>query len=158
MEGADLTANADYRRNVKSALRAERKREETATRERSQTLIAHRAKFGTLRKQERATKKDDRRRERKAQQRCDCCTDKQLQAFKDDARGRGLETDHILALGLGGAHCLKNMQALPHTEHLAKTVDDMRSMLAGRPRSDVKHRFAGRYKRKTAIRLIPMIV
>jgi hypothetical protein len=62
----------------------------------------------------------------KMEQKCRCCSWKQLETFYVLA-GPGMEVDHILPLavsallGLRDAHCIQNLQVLPVEAHKEKT-------------------------------------
>lgn len=77
--------------------------------------VVRRLKCGYMRKRKKQLKA----------QRCSCCTLIEIKAFLA-TKPQGRETDHILAIGLGGAHCLKNLQFLTLAAHKAKSAEDMR--------------------------------
>ena len=64
------------------------------------------------------------RRARKRQQACTCCKPSEIVALYVAARLTGCEVDHVLALALGGRHCLKNLQILTKEAHKEKTKRD----------------------------------
>jgi hypothetical protein len=68
------------------------------------------------------------RRALKKSQRCPvtCCTDAQIaEKYKQAALcGAGAHVDHILALELGGAHCVKNLMPMTAEDHIEKTKID----------------------------------
>ena len=65
-----------------------------------------------------------RKRAKKHQATCTCCTPKMFKEFYACV-GKGYEVDHIKALALGGSHCMSNLQVLSKTEHKIKTRADM---------------------------------
>lgn len=56
---------------------------------------------------------------------CACCTAADFSALYVTAKRYGKHVDHVLALRLGGRHCIKNLQLLTPTAHRKKTVRDM---------------------------------
>lgn len=65
-----------------------------------------------------------RRRKGKRLARCACCTTKDFARVFHLARTLAGEVDHIEPLGLGGAHCVKNLQVLSPEAHKEKTRHD----------------------------------
>jgi hypothetical protein len=57
-------------------------------------------------------------------QRCECCTNAQLAEVYAKAVQGVHDVDHIVPLGLGGLHCVKNLQVLTKEEHKIKTTKD----------------------------------
>lgn len=153
-----MRVRTEYERQVKAAQRAEKERLRAESLDLHRAIVRHRAAYIPLHKTEKSRKIREAREERQRNQGCDCCSAADIAAFIGNAHALGLEVDHKLALGLGGAHCVKNMQALTAAEHAIKTAEDLRAMKAGRIRSDIKHRFAGRpLQNKTVARLIPVV-
>lgn len=69
---------------------------------------------------------NQRRRARKQNALCDCCTSADFQSVYDLARLAGFEVDHIEPLALGGKHCRRNLQLMTPEAHKAKTASDKR--------------------------------
>jgi 5-methylcytosine-specific restriction endonuclease McrA len=67
-----------------------------------------------------------RRRSERLKNRCNCCSNKDLQAIYQDARLKGHEVDHVIPLSRGGPHCCKNLQTLSRAEHKQKTLTEQR--------------------------------
>lgn len=63
----------------------------------------------------------------KKDQRCKCCTNKQLAAVYRFAKMLGCEVDHRVPLAVGGMHCVENLQCLTEEEHAAKTENDRKT-------------------------------
>lgn len=64
--------------------------------------------------------KEARRRARKREQLCGCCSSKSLEPLYIFARTVGMEVDHIIPLAKGGLHCETNMQLLPASLNRSK--------------------------------------
>jgi hypothetical protein len=56
---------------------------------------------------------------------CHCCTSAQFKVVYKAAELIGGEVDHVLALALGGLHCVKNLQILSVEQHKEKTKQDL---------------------------------
>jgi 5-methylcytosine-specific restriction endonuclease McrA len=67
-------------------------------------------------------------RERDRGRTCDCCVPKDFIAIYREAGLIDAEVDHIVALALGGKHCVKNLQVLTLEQHRMKTNADMREV------------------------------
>lgn len=67
--------------------------------------------------------------------RCGCCTDADFVAFYHRCP-RGHQVDHVLALALGGAHCIANLQYLTVAQHREKTRRDRALIRAARKARD----------------------
>jgi 5-methylcytosine-specific restriction endonuclease McrA len=72
-----------------------------------------------------------RRRARRLNQICKCCTSLEISAVyircpKDH------EVDHRIPLALGGLHCAANLQILTKKQHAKKTAEDIRDITAFR--------------------------
>lgn len=61
------------------------------------------------------------------EQRCKCCTNKQLAEVYRFAKMLGCEVDHRVPLAAGGMHCANNLQCLTEAEHAAKTENDRKT-------------------------------
>lgn len=66
-----------------------------------------------------------RRRARKRNQVCTCCSREEIAELYRAAQLTGGEVDHRIPLALGGMHCSKNMQVLTEAAHKAKTAVDV---------------------------------
>lgn len=75
---------------------------------------------------------EQRRRARKLEALCDCCTPEDFHSINDLARLAGFEVDHVEPLALGGRHCRHNLQLLTPADHKAKTASDMRRIAAAK--------------------------
>jgi 5-methylcytosine-specific restriction endonuclease McrA len=64
------------------------------------------------------------RRARKREAVCSCCTAKQFAEFYAVAALVCYQVDHIVPLADGGAHCIKNLQMLPVDVHAKKTAEE----------------------------------
>lgn len=70
-----------------------------------------------------------RRRARKRNQLCTCCTPEGVLAVYK-ACPPGHEVDHKIPIAVGGLHCVHNLQILSETDHLKKTSEDRRNIAA----------------------------
>jgi len=68
-------------------------------------------------------------------------------AYPDCEVSKGLEYDHILALGLSGKHCADNIQPLCGPHHLQKTKLDVKMIARAKRRSGETGQYARRQKR-----------
>lgn len=75
-----------------------------------------------------------RRRARKKNQVCTCCTPEDILS-KFRRMPSHYELDHIIPIAIGGLHCLKNLQALTPEAHKLKTKADMKAIAAHRRNS-----------------------
>lgn len=71
--------------------------------------------------------KNARRRARKLNALCTCCTSREVAAVYIN-RPKGHDVDHIRALALGGLECVKNLQVLPRAVHRVKTTPDLQAV------------------------------
>jgi 5-methylcytosine-specific restriction endonuclease McrA len=89
------------------------------------------------------------RRMREKSQRCDCCTNKDFRIVYLKNAAAGLETDHVISLaiakvlGLGGKHCVTNLQGLPKSAHQKKTSRDLRELAALKRQKGIAYHNAG---------------
>ncbi len=67
------------------------------------------------------------RRARKLNQACTCCTSKDFLIVYKCAAIFDSEVDHRIPLHLGGLHCCKNLQILTKAEHTEKTAAENRA-------------------------------
>lgn len=81
---------------------------------------------------ERRNANEQRRRARKLNALCGCCTTSDFQSIYDLAHLAGFEVDHIEPLALGGKHCRHNLQLLTPDDHRAKTSSDLRRIAAAK--------------------------
>ena len=77
-----------------------------------------------------------RRRARKRNQVCDCCTPRDIRQVYFNAKMMGCEVDHVEPLALGGLHCRHNLQLLTPKDHKEKTRSDM-ARIADAKRSEL---------------------
>ena len=61
----------------------------------------------------------------KLNQTCSCCAKEDFDRIYREAQEKGYEVDHIEPLGLGGLHCLSNLQILSVEDHKEKTKKDI---------------------------------
>ena len=66
-----------------------------------------------------------RRRARKLNQLCNCCTNAEITAIYYEAAQTKSHVDHIIPLALGGLHCIHNLQILSKEMHMLKTRKDL---------------------------------